>query len=266
MADPNDPIQNSDDPAGQPPENDPGNDSGPAGDSSSQTTDFVEFEGVKVPLVAFEKVARERYKEQFSDHENKSKWQAENTRQAQETAQFKRDAEAYHSLQSDPRFKEFQRPNTPPNGKEDYVSRKTKQFPEVDPRFFESQYDDIVELARLQARNSVSPLINQQSEEWEKGFLSSHPLIQKQSEKYFALGDKIEAGYDPEDAYQIVYHEEILNKEFEGRLKARDENAKRKLQQSRQSGTEGTPSTQQSKSRSERIWEAMEKHGVGRGD
>jgi len=101
--------------------------------SSPETTptDFVEFEGVKVPREAFEKQAKDLYRDQFDAYDNREKWQAENTKKAQEIAELRRDADSYRRLQS--------QPQSPPTNayeasKQKYMQNMSKRFPDVDPQ------------------------------------------------------------------------------------------------------------------------------------
>lgn len=252
------PVQNADAPAGQQPQDDTGNNQSQGNQQADSATDFVEFEGVKVPFSAFEKIAREKYRDQFDAYDNKSKWQAENTRKAQEHAEAIRKAEAFDRLEAD----RFQRPapkNEYESSREAYIAKKVKLFPDVDPRFFESQFDDIWEMSEERAKKTVEPIYAQSSEQFERDFLSKHPNVVKGSTQYYELGELIGAGVDSEKAYEFVFRDSILKEKTESAIKARDEEAKRKLQQSRQTSTSGSESS--NKTRSEKIWDAINKHG-----
>lgn len=229
---------------GQPGQSEDGNDQDDNGNQGGQkATDFIEFEGVKVPADVFEKHARERFKDAFEDHENKSKWQAENTRRSMEIKQLERDAEAFRRLQSDPNYGRSRPDNSYDGQKRTYVEKKKSTFPEVDPRFFESQFDDIWEMSGRRAGETIDPIRQQQAKDWEINFLSAHPLVKTDTDQYDRLAKLIGKGYDPEDAHAIVYAKEIKDKEFQDRLKARDDEARRKLKQNRtQSSSAGTKS------------------------
>lgn len=255
------PNQAASAPEGQQAQDDQGNDQGQQSDQgqSQSPTDFVELEGVKVPQSAFEKIAKERYKDAFEAQANRDKWQAENTRKAQELKQLERDAEAFRRLQAENR----PQPKNPIEAqRQAYIEKKSKAFPDVDPRFFESQYDDMMEIAGLRAKESMSPILEKQSQEWEQKFLQDHPLVQPGSEGYQKLAGLLQRGYEPEDAYRIVYQKELMEKEFETRRKAEDAERLRKLKGAPANSQDGEkPMTG---TRSDRIWRAMEKAGVSR--
>lgn len=228
MSDQIDPNQVSDDPQGQQQIQDGGNDQG-AGNAGQSPTEFIELEGgIKVAKEVFEKHAKETFKDAFEAKDNRDKWQAENTRKAQEIAAVQREAEEYRRLRQDPRF-QSQFNQQPANPRDAYVAEKTKMFPDVDPRFFANQFDDLMRFSDMRAREAVSPILEQQSQEWERQFVASHPLIKPQTDEYYKLGRMIEKGYDPEDAYQIVYRQQLMEQEFEGRIKKRDDENKKKL-------------------------------------
>jgi len=227
--------------------------------SSKETNDFVELEGVKVPLSAFEKVAKERYKDAFEANENKSRWQAENTRKSQELAEDRRIAEHYRRLSADPRFQEFMNQGARPRNdfeaqREAYVQKKMKAFPEVDPRFFASQFEDIWEMSGVRAQGSITPILQQQSEQWEAQFLKERPIIQKGSDEYYKLAELVGKGYDPDHAYNLVYKDQLLNQVVEDRLKARDAEAKKKLQQKQTPSASGGQKKTTSDESFEKAW------------
>lgn len=216
-----------------------------AGGGDATPTDFVEFEGVKIPADAFDKVARERHKDAFESHENREKWQAENTQQAQEHAEFRRKAAEFDRLQYDPRL---QQPTQQPLGiDQEYVRDAQQMFgSNVDPRFLEMTARFVAKKTKEGIEEAVGPLRNQQGESFETVFMKDHPLVKKGSEKYFQVSEKMKAGYDAEDAYQLIYAPEISEQNFQDRLKTRDEDTKRKLQQARtpgQRGVGGKPAT-----------------------
>ena len=258
--DPNEAVTET--PEGQLPAGE-GNGEGSGKPEVTTPTEFVEFEGVKVPTEAFEKIAKERYKDQFKSHEDRENWQKANTQKSQELAEDRRVAEQFRRLSADPRFQEFMNQEAKPRNdfeahRQAYVAKKTQAFPEVDPRFFASQFEDIWEMSGVRARDSITPFLQRESAKWEENFLKERPLIEEGSEKYKKIAELVRKGYDPEHAYNLVYSEELSNKAFEDRLKTRDEEAKRKLQQ------KPTPSVSGAQKRSspddgfERAWA---KHG-----
>src|SRR3990167_767268 len=247
-------------PAGQPDPQPTGNDPAPNPEpAAASPTDDLEFGSVKIPKSEFEKKAREIYKEEFDSRANRDKWSAENTKRAQEIKSIERDAEAFRRLQADQRP---QPTNTVEAKRQAYIEKKSKEFPEVDPRFFQSQYDDMMEIAGVKTRESMTPILEKQSQEWEQAFLKEHPLVKPGTEGYQKLVELLGRGYEPEDAYQIVFKKELMEKEFEDRSKAADAERLRKLKGSPTNSQDGDkPMTG---TRSERIWKALEKAGVQR--
>lgn len=244
----------------QPDETDQTNTEDAGGDSDTTTPTDVELEGgVKVPQSVLDKWAKETYKDRFDAYDNREKWQAENTRKAQEYAQAQRDAEAYRRLMADP-----QRRQTESNPKEakrrEYVEKKSKAFPEVDPRFFESQFDDMWELSGQRANESISPILEQQGQTFEREFLKAHPDVIKGSAEYGKIAELMGAGVDAEEAYQFVFRASLEQKRIEEAIKRKEEDAKRKLKQTRQASTQG--STERKGTRSEKIWQAIRAAGV----
>lgn len=259
----NDPSKAVEVPEGQQPAGE-GNGEGSGKPEVNTPTEFVEFEGVKVPTEAFEKIAKERYKDQFKSHEDRENWQKANTQKAQELAEDRRVAEQFRRLSADPRFQEFMNQGAPrPRNdfeaqKQAYVAKKVKTFPDVDPRFFSDQFEDMWEMSGARAQSQVTPLLRQQSEQWEAQYLKEHPLVQRGSEKYHQLAELVGKGYDPEHAYNLVYKDELVNQTVEERLKARDAEAMKKLQR------KPTPSSSggQKKTTSDEAFEkAWSKHG-----
>src|SRR3990167_2182985 len=167
-----DPNAGSGAPKGQPAPGE-GNPAGSNGEppAASPTDDFVDFEGVKVPASSFENAAKERYKDAFEAQTNRDKWQAENTRRAQEIKALERDAEAFRRQQAEQK----------PQPKNTFEAKKSKTFPEVDPRFFESQFDDIWEMSGMRAQEIPQPEREARASDWEKQFLESHALLKKGS-------------------------------------------------------------------------------------
>lgn len=240
-----------------------GNEIGGGGDEPETTpTEYVEFEGVKVPAAAFEKTAKERYKDAFEAKENREKWQAENTRKAQENAEKLRKAELYDQLMSERRFQRPEPTNPYEAKRKEYVEKRMKAFPDVDPRFFELQFDDIQELAEMKSRELVEPIHAESGERFEREFLSAHPKVIKGSPEYHKIARLMAGGFDAEEAYQSVFHKEIMEEELklktEKAIKDREEEALRKLKQSRQSS--GASAVQvKSKNLEERAWNIIKK-------
>ena len=248
------------DPNGQPAGADAGNGDDATGDPAATTpTDFVEFQSTKISKADFEAKAKELYKDAFDAHANREKWQAENTRKAQEIKQIQRDAEAFRRLQSDPRYQQAFGPQQPTSQKQGYVQRMAQKYPDVDPHFFEDQFDSFSEIAGLRAKEAISPFAERNAQEWEKNFLASHPIIKPGTEKYSELAELLEAnpGIDPEKAYKMVYQDELINQQLEDRIKARDEEAKRKLKMKSPTSTPG----QRPKSEDEAFESAWAKYG-----
>lgn len=257
-----DPNETLNDPNGQPSSADRGNGGGGADNGGQSPTDFIDLEGVKVPSTAFEKLARERYKEAFEAQENRDKWQAENTRKAQENAEKIRKAELYERMIAEGRLRQEVPQNPYEAQKREYIDEMKREFPDVDERFFSKQFDWNVKLAESKGREIVEPLYQQSGESFEKEFLAAHPKVVKGSEQYQQIARLMGAGVDPETAYKTVFQEDIvkerLSKELETAIKARDEEAKRKLQNSRQtSKSSGTPA--KGKNFEERAWSIIDR-------
>src|SRR3990167_9521820 len=219
-----DPNAGSGAPEGQPAPGE-GNPTGSSGEppAASPTDDFVDFEGVKVPASSFEKAAKERYKDAFEAQTNRDKWQAENTRKAQEIKALERDAEAFRRQQAE---QKPQPKNTFEAKKQEYVAKKSKAFPEVDQRFWEENFQDIWEASGARAQEITQPEREARAADWEKQFLESHPLVKLGSEQYNKMVEYVTSpelggrGYDPEDAYGIVFKKELMEQEFSARQKA----------------------------------------------
>ena len=247
-----DPNAGGGDPNGQP-DPEAGNDLDLAGEPATTTpTDFVEVKGVKIPASEFEALAKEKYKDRFDAYENREKWQAENTRRSQEIKQIQRDAEEFRRLKSDPRF---QQTFNPQNQQVSDIQALAQQFPDVDPRFF----DAIAKIIDQRTQKAVSPIAERNAQEWEKQFLATHPIIKPGTEKYGELAELLQAnpGIDPEKAYKMVYQDELLNQQLEDRIKARDEEAKRKLKMKSPTSSTG----QRPKSEDEAFESAWAKFG-----
>jgi hypothetical protein len=246
----------------QPATDDTGNDDlGDGGSTDTTPTEEIAFKGAKVSKSELENWAKETYKDRFEAFENREKWQAENTRKAQENAEKLRKAELYDRLMAEERYGQRQRPTNPYEAKKkEYVEKKTKHFPDVDPRFFESQFDDIQELAEMKGRELVQPIYEQSGDRFEREFLAAHPKVIKGSEEYQKIARLMGAGVEPEEAYQTVFYKDLmaeqLKAETEKAIKARDEEAKRKLKQTRQSSSQ-TGTKPKSKNFEEHAWNVI---------
>jgi hypothetical protein len=86
--------------------------------------------------------------------------------------------------------------------------------------------------------------------------LKERPIIQKGSEQYFKLAQLVGKGYDPDHAYNLVYQEELLNQKFEERQKAKEEEAKKKLQRKPISSASGGQKRATSDEAFEKAWAA----------
>ena len=113
-------------------------------------------------------------------------------------------------------------------------------------------------MSGVRAQSQVTPILQQQSEQWESQFLKERPLIQKGSEQYYKLAELVGKGYDPDHAYALVYKDQLLNQSVEDRLKARDLEAKKKLQQKPTSSASGGQKRTTSDESFEKAWA---KHG-----
>lgn len=230
------------DPSGQPGAGE-GNGDGTPGDGQAPTE--IELGNVKVPKEIFEKVAKETFKDRFDAYENREKWQSENTRRAQEHADKLRKAELYDRMMAEG-FPQRQPVNPLEAQKQQYIQEMKKDFPDLDERFLARQFDMTIRLAEMRGKELVEPIYAQSGERFERDFLQAHPKVQKGSPQYQEIGELIRAGVDPEKAYQTVFFEELLKEKLEAKtqeaIKKRDEDAKRKLQQSRTSGSLSAPS------------------------
>ncbi len=237
-----DPDKTQDDPQGQQAADDKGNDQG-QGDQGKPdaATDFLELEGgVKVSREVFDKHARELHKDAFEALTNKTKWQAENTRVAQENAQAKRDAEAYRRLMADPEYQQRRNPNPKQTAKQEYIEDMKKDFPDLDERFLAKQFDWNMKLAEQRSREAIDPFLERQGQDYEKSFLAAHPKVVKGTPQYQEILELTQQGVDPERAYKIVFFDDLFKEKQDEAIKLRDAEAKRKLQQSRTQSTVGT--------------------------
>ena len=252
-------------PEGQPPADD-GNAPAPAGDepSAPSPTDFVEFQSTKISKSDFEAKARELYKDEFEARANRDKWQAENTRKAQELKQLERDAEAFRALKAD------QNRPQPKNEyeamKEEYIREKSEFYPDADPNklrsFLAKEFDWNAKLAGYKANETVQPLHQRQAEEFESKFLAEHPKVQRGSQQYQEIAQLVGQGVNAEKAYQIVFQDDILKEKTEAALKARDEERLKKLKANQPNSQQGDKPV--TGTRSEKIWRALEKSGISR--
>lgn len=232
-----DPEIIQDAPEGQQPEESEGNANG---EGQSETNDFIEFEGAKVSREAFEKTARERYKDQFDAFDNKSKWQAENTQKSQEIAELKRKAEYADRLMADPRFK----PTDPYSSAKDQAKQKIlSKFKDVSPDFLDAIFEAQAEIAGLKSQEAINPINQQQGERFEKEFLASHKDVTPGSKEYYKIAEYIGKGIDSEDAYGLVFKDTLVQARIDAAIKTRDEDAKRKLKQSKTTPASGKTST-----------------------
>lgn len=247
-----DPNKQQDDPQGQQPPSDQGNDQGQGVEGQQVSpTDFIDFKGVKIPASEFETLAKEKYKDAFEAKDNREKWQAENTRKAQEIAQDKRDAAEYRRLMADRQQNPTQRQDPYQSAKQEYIQDMKRDFPDLDDRFLAKQFDLTMKLAGKTAEEYVNPIHEQQGKAFEAKFLAEHPKVQKGSEQYQEIASLMGSGVDPERAYQIVFHDDILKEKTDLAIKQRDEEATRKLKQSR---TAGSPASQ-SKAKGRQVFE-----------
>lgn len=247
-------------PNGQPEPDDEGNATDPNAEPAAPSpTEDIEFEGgVKVSKEMFEKVARERYKDAFEAQTNRDKWQAENTRKAQEIAQAQRDAEAYRRLMADPEYQQRRNPNPRQTAKQEYIEDMKKDFPDLDERFLAKQFDWNMKLAEQRSREAIDPFLERQGQDYEKSFLAAHPKVVKGTPQYQEILELTQQGVDPERAYKIVFFDDLLKEKQEEAIKLRDAEAKRKLQQSRTASTAGTKTAPKtSKERFENAWEKL---------
>lgn len=206
---------------------------GASGEQAGQkeSNDFIEFEGAKVSSSAFEKMARERYKDAFDAQSNRDKWQAENTRKAQEVAEKLREAERI--------IAENEYKRNAPNDQDpyqlmqrEYIENAKKMFPDIDERFLQLNFATQMQLANKIASESVRPLQQRTIQEEARQFFARHPDVVYGSPEARKIAEKINQGYDPEDAYELVFKDSRIKSEVEKAIKARDDEAKRKLKQS----------------------------------
>lgn len=227
---------------------------GDLGDNNGEpNTEYMEFEGVRVPKETFDRLAREQYKDAFDALDNKSKWQAENTRKAQEISDIKRKADAYELLAADPRLSSRQQDDL----KTEFVSDIQQQFPDVDPRFLTAMGGWIEKFAGTKASEAVNPIVERQGQAFEREYLSKHPDVVKGSQEYFQISNLIGSGIDAEKAYEITFHDKITKERIETAVKARDEEAKRKLKQRSPSSSNG--SAPKSGNFSDHAWDVINK-------
>ena len=233
-----DPESGGGDPNGQHYAGDGGNaDDGTGGDQAP--TEIVIGEH-KTTLDELRKI--EALKPFFDSHDNREKWQSENTRRAQQIKQIERDAQQFQKIRQDPQFQHFLNSQSQPTNryeavKQGFIQKASQRWGgQFDPEFIGSMFDTFSEISDLKAQEVVAPFQNQYMSNWEKQFLREHPLAKPKEDGYQEMIERIRNGYDPEDAYQLVYRNQILDSEFEDRLKKRDAENARKLKSSRQAG------------------------------
>ena len=226
---------------GQPPPDD-GNAPAPTQEPANPPTDFIDFNGVKIPAGDFETAAKEKFKDRFEAYDNREKWQAENTRKAQETAQDRRDAESYRRLMDSRNQPQPQ--NEYEALKKQFIEENKSFYPDSDPRtlenFLSKQFDWQAKLAGFKAQESLAPIQEREGREFEDRFLKAHPKVVKGSDQYQEIASLIGSGVDADKAYQIVYFDDILKERETDAIKRRDEDAKRKLQASPTRSVQGT--------------------------
>ena len=241
------------------------------GDGNGQGNDGGNGSGSPTEIVIGEhKVALDELrknpalKNYFDAYDNREKWQSANTKRAEQLKQVERDALQFQRMKTDPRFQQLLNPQAQPGNrydqiKQSFISKASQQFGgQFDPNFMGMLFDSMQELSGARAEEVVQPFQNQYLSNWEKNFLREHPLVKPGSEKYQELSDRIKAGYDPEDAYQVVFREELLNSEIESRIKKRDEENKLKLQRSRQPiGTSGKNSKAKGSEVFDEVWNEL---------
>lgn len=228
-------------PDGQPDTASQGNGDQQTGDQHQTPTD-VELEGgVKVSQSVLDKWAKETYKDRFEAFDNREKWQAENTRKAQEISEIRRRADAYDRLMADSQYKNQNQSRNPyEQMKQEYIQEMQQDFPDLDKRFLAKQFDWNMRLAGQTAQESISPLQQQQGEIFEANFLREHPDVTKGSPEYQKIANLMGRGVEAEEAYQIAMMPKIIERERSSAIKTRDEEAQRKLKQTRTQTSQGT--------------------------
>jgi len=236
----NDQSNGQDDLNGQQNGGDAGNDKGNGNANDSSPTE-IEVKGVKIPYSEFEALAKEKFKDRFDAFDNREKWQKANTQRAEQIKQLERDARRFQQLQTDPRFSQFMQGGNQPQSKFDqirqqFIQKATSQWGDrIDPNFLNFMGDYIAEVSGHRAQEVISPFQNQYFSEWEQNFLASHPLAEPGTDKFEELKSLISAGAKPEKAYKAVYQEELMEKEFQDRIKKRDDENRKKINNSRRS-------------------------------
>lgn len=253
-----DPGAGGGDPAGQP---DPTDQGTPAtgGEDSEATppTEFIDVKGVKIPASEFEQLAKEKYKDRFDAYDNREKWQAENTRKAQELAEYRREVEESRRLMAQLRAGKQEDPVQ--KMKREYVEDMKRQFPDIDDRFLEAQFNWQMKLAESRAKDSLDPFLERQGQEYERKFLADHPKLQKGSREYHEILEMTQSGVDPERAYQIVFFDDIVKEKQEAAIKQREDESLRKLKENKTSSSQAT--LPKAKSFDEVFERAFAKHG-----
>ena len=267
-----DPNGGGGEPSGQPPEPN-GNAPEPNAEPvPTSPTDFVELEGVKVPQSTFEKIARERFKGAFDAEANRDKWQAENTREAQRLKQLERDAEAYRALRADHRNQPQPR-NEFEALREEFIKEQSEFYPDADPQklrsFLSKQFDWNARLSGHKANEALDPFRQQQANDFEQKFLAAHPDVKPGTQEYQEIAETMERGFNAEEAYDRVMgwgnperRKSLIQKENETAIKAKDDERLKKLKANPTTSQQGDKPV--TGNRSEKIWRAMEKHGLAR--
>lgn len=164
------------------------------------------------------------------------------TRKSQDLAELKRKAEYADRLMADPRFQT--KPTDPfLSAKEQAKQKILSKWKDVNPEFLDAIFDAQTELAGLKAQESITPITQQQGEQFEREFLKAHPDVAPGTPQYREIAELIERGVDPEKAYGLVFNDVLVQKKIEEAIKTRDEDAKRKLKQSKTTPATSKPGT-----------------------
>jgi len=247
------------DPSGQPDPADSGNVDDDGEGEDTTPTDEISIGEHRVTLDDLRN--NERLKDYFDAYDNREKWQAKLTQEAQTNAEAKRKAEAYERLIADPRFSQpAQRPQNETDViKQEFIQMANQKWGQnYDPAFVEAMFDAVGKMSGVQAKQTIDPVLRHQGAEFERRFLEKHPDVTRGSQEYQEISELVAGGVDAEKAYNAVFHDKILQAKVDEAMKARDANAKRKLQQSRQST--GQPHKVKGATRSEKLWDAILYH------
>ncbi len=212
------------DPQGQP-------DDGEGADDTASPT--VKIGEVEISSEEFERLAKEKYQDRFDAFDNRDKWQAKLTQEAQQNSDYRRKAEQFDQLRSDPRLQ-------PQDRKSKYVEKMSQRFPDLSREFLNMNFDEMSALTGATAKEAIDPIVQRQGQDFERRFLEKHPEVSKGSDEYFRISNLIQNHVDPEDAYQLVFKDTILKSKIDDAVKAKNDDAKRKLKNSSISGRTGT--------------------------